>query len=163
MPIDRPDYCTGTRSTCKCRACLDYHAHRVRARRARIKGIPTPPPRNEPRIPYVSARWGDYAACKGGDTTLFFTENRGRYGATARAKAICRGCQAVDDCLTYAIEGNERHGVWGGLATKQRQQLGNRTVELSTKILRAQAIRQREATEDDKSSVSVKRSRRPMV
>jgi len=162
MAEDRPNYCSGTRSTCKCTACLAYHAHRIRARRARLKGIPTPPPRNEPRMPYVAARWGDFALCKGSNTDMFFTENRGRYGATEQAKRICRQCQAVDDCLTYAIEGSEGHGVWGGLATKQRQQLGNRTVELETKILRAQAIRLREA-EHDKSSVSVKRSRRPLV
>ena len=162
MTEDRPNYCSGTRSTCKCTACLEYHAHRVRVRRARIKGIPTPPPRNEPITPYVPARWGDFALCRGADTDLFFTETRGRYGATEQAKRICIQCQAIDDCLTYAIEGSERHGVWGGLATKQRQQLGNRTVELETKILRAQAIRLREA-ENDKSSTSVKRSRRPVV
>jgi len=163
MTEDRPNYCSGTRSTCKCTACLEYHAHRVRVRRARIKGIPTPPPRNEPITPYVPARWGDFALCRGADTDLFFTETRGRYGATERAKKICRDCQAKDDCLTYAIERSERHGIWGGLTTKQRQRLGPRSVDIEGKLVKAEQIRQREATQNDKSSTRIKRSWGPVV
>lgn len=163
MPEDRPTYCSGNRSTCNCPACNEYHAHRRRAHRAKLKGIPTPPPRNEPRTPYVPARWGDYAECRGANIELFFTETRGRYSSTERAKKICRGCQAKDDCLTYAIERSERFGIWGGLTTKQRQRLGNRSVTIEDKLLKAEQIRQREATPNDKSNPRIKRSWGPVV
>jgi len=44
----------------------------------------------------------------------------------AKAKAICKGedgrppCVVKNECLTYAIETDEQHGIWGGLSHRER-------------------------------------------
>jgi WhiB family redox-sensing transcriptional regulator len=41
----------------------------------------------------------------------------------ATIKAICRECPVKDLCLDYAIEAREEYGIWGGLTTKERNEL----------------------------------------
>lgn len=36
------------------------------------------------------------------------------------AKDVCRGCPLMDACATYAIQANEREGIWGGLTLRER-------------------------------------------
>ncbi len=38
-------------------------------------------------------------------------------------KQICRECPVKDLCLDYAIAAGENYGIWGGLTTKERQEL----------------------------------------
>jgi WhiB family transcriptional regulator, redox-sensing transcriptional regulator len=40
--------------------------------------------------------------------------------ATLTAKAICRTCPIVEECFTYAIETNQRHGIWGATSPDER-------------------------------------------
>jgi WhiB family redox-sensing transcriptional regulator len=44
-------------------------------------------------------------------------------GSTAEAKAICAACDVRERCLQYALDNNEVHGVWGGLAPRERRHL----------------------------------------
>ena len=45
-------------------------------------------------------------------------------GGTARpAKLICEFCPVKQECLDYAIENGEKHGVWGGLSERERRRL----------------------------------------
>jgi WhiB family redox-sensing transcriptional regulator len=37
------------------------------------------------------------------------------------AKAICQDCGVRQECLTYAIEIREPHGIWGGLNEVERK------------------------------------------
>lgn len=39
------------------------------------------------------------------------------------AKAVCQGCPVRIECLEYAFETDQRHGVWGGLDEYERRQL----------------------------------------
>jgi len=38
-------------------------------------------------------------------------------------KQICRECPVKDLCLDYALEAREEYGIWGGLTTKERNEL----------------------------------------
>jgi WhiB family redox-sensing transcriptional regulator len=75
--------------------------------------------------------WRDRAACRGPETALFFppttAERREeREAREQRAKSICRGCAVRQECLQYAIDIGEMHGIWGGLNESERRlMLGN--------------------------------------
>lgn len=36
------------------------------------------------------------------------------------AKALCNACPIKDECFTYAIETNQRFGIWGGTQGHER-------------------------------------------
>lgn len=38
-----------------------------------------------------------------------------------RAKAICATCSVRSDCLDYALQIREQHGIWGGLNESERK------------------------------------------
>jgi len=38
-------------------------------------------------------------------------------------KQICALCPVRDLCLEYALEAKEEYGIWGGLTTRERQEL----------------------------------------
>jgi WhiB family redox-sensing transcriptional regulator len=64
--------------------------------------------------------WQEQALCAqtGGD--FFFPEP----GSSVReAKRICGLCESRAACLSYALDNDERFGVWGGLSEKERMQL----------------------------------------
>lgn len=67
-----------------------------------------------------SEHWLDDAACNALTAELFWVE---RGENVAPAKAICRDCPVQRQCLEYALAHNEREGVWGGLAPKERRAL----------------------------------------
>lgn len=70
-------------------------------------GLPTATPVEEP----TDHAWRDRAACRGLDPELFFPP-RGDTGPEARA--VCADCPVQDECLTWALERDERFGIWGG-------------------------------------------------
>lgn len=61
-------------------------------------------------------------ACAETDPELFFPE---KGGSTREAKAICRGCEALEECLAWALRHDERFGVWGGTSTQDRARIVN--------------------------------------
>lgn len=65
-------------------------------------------------------RWQDDALCATTDPDLFFPEPRDKAVA---AKRICASCRVKDECLEYALEAREEHGVWGGLTEVERAAL----------------------------------------
>jgi WhiB family redox-sensing transcriptional regulator len=66
------------------------------------------------------AEINELANCKGIDPEIFFPEQR----ETARtAKEICRACVVRQQCLDYALENNEKFGIWGGAGEKERRRL----------------------------------------
>lgn len=64
--------------------------------------------------------WTVDALCAQTDPEAYFPE---KGGSTREAKAICRDCPVTTECLTYALEHNERYGVWGGLSERERRRL----------------------------------------
>jgi WhiB family transcriptional regulator, redox-sensing transcriptional regulator len=69
--------------------------------------------------------WRDRAACIGMDSEFFFP--LGCTGAALdqveEAKAVCRRCPVITQCLEWAIETNQQDGVWGGLSKDERRTL----------------------------------------
>lgn len=64
--------------------------------------------------------WVDDAICAQTDPDLFFPE---KGGSTLAAKRICDLCAAREDCLQYALENDERFGIWGGKSERERRAL----------------------------------------
>ncbi len=61
--------------------------------------------------------WMDDAACLGLPTNMFYPEEP---GGTAQAKAVCRTCPVIADCLTWALDTGDVHGVLGGTSPTMR-------------------------------------------
>lgn len=66
------------------------------------------------------ADWLRDALCAQVDTEPFFPE---KGGSTREAKRICARCRVTDECLQYALDNDEQHGIWGGLSPRQRRPL----------------------------------------
>lgn len=72
----------------------------------------------------AATAWIEHAACAGMDTNMFYRD--GRRPHNPDAKRTCRACPVRNECLNYAIENDEREGVWGGLDEDERAQLRRR-------------------------------------
>jgi WhiB family redox-sensing transcriptional regulator len=64
--------------------------------------------------------WQDKGLCAQTDPEAFFPE---KGGSTREAKKICGRCEVKDECLDYALEHDERFGIWGGLSERERRAL----------------------------------------
>jgi WhiB family redox-sensing transcriptional regulator len=71
------------------------------------------------------ASWQERALCSQTDPEAFFPE---KGGSTREAKRICTGCEVKDECLEYALEHDERFGIWGGMSERERRRLRRRAV-----------------------------------
>ncbi|GAB3296250.1 WhiB family transcriptional regulator [Parasphingorhabdus pacifica] len=69
--------------------------------------------------------WQERALCAQTDPEAFFPE---KGGSTREAKRICAGCEVRSECLEYALEHDERFGIWGGLSERERRKLKRRAV-----------------------------------
>lgn len=88
-----------------------------------------------PRTPRVTPRrkrsndqdWRDQAACLYKPLNIFYPEHDGPGAAPDSiydaARAICIRCPVRQQCLDHAFAHDERDGVWGGLAPKERGRL----------------------------------------
>lgn len=70
--------------------------------------------------------WRDDAICSQTDPEAFFPE---KGGSTKEPKKICNGSETSDpcpvraECLQYALDHDERFGIWGGLSERERRRL----------------------------------------
>ncbi|MCI1983847.1 MAG: WhiB family transcriptional regulator [Bifidobacteriaceae bacterium] len=62
--------------------------------------------------------WHHKALCAQTDPEAFFPE---KGGSAAVAKAICAQCEVREQCLKWAIEQDERFGIWGGMSERERR------------------------------------------
>ena len=69
--------------------------------------------------------WQDDALCAQTDPEAFFPE---KGGSTREAKRVCLTCDVRGDCLEYALQNDERFGIWGGLSERERRKLKKRAV-----------------------------------
>ena len=69
--------------------------------------------------------WQERALCAQTDPEAFFPE---KGGSTRDAKRICGSCEVRSECLEYALENDERFGIWGGLSERERRKLKRRVV-----------------------------------
>jgi WhiB family redox-sensing transcriptional regulator len=85
----------------------------TRQPRHRTPATPAPAP----------AGWRERAACRGADLQVFFP---GRGESAEPARRICAACPVRQPCLDYAISHGIVHGIWGGLAERDRRGLRSR-------------------------------------
>lgn len=69
--------------------------------------------------------WQERSLCAQTDPEAFFPE---KGGSTREAKKVCTGCDVRRECLEYALEHDERFGIWGGLSERERRKLKKRAV-----------------------------------
>lgn len=64
--------------------------------------------------------WMRDALCREYPEVSFFPEAG---ESNEPAKAICQACLARAECLTYAVDAREEHGIWGGESPRVRRAL----------------------------------------
>ncbi|WP_373456763.1 WhiB family transcriptional regulator [Brevibacterium sp. 50QC2O2] len=64
--------------------------------------------------------WQELALCAQTDPEAFFPE---KGGSTREAKKVCGSCEVRMECLEFALENDERFGIWGGLSERERRAL----------------------------------------
>ena len=69
--------------------------------------------------------WQADSLCAQTDPEAFFPE---KGGSTRDAKRICTSCEVKAQCLDYALQNDERFGIWGGLSERERRKLRKRAV-----------------------------------
>jgi len=70
-------------------------------------------------IPLLSA-WKRLALCAQTDPEAFFPE---KGSSNAAAKRVCMACEVRVECLEWALDQGEPHGVWGGMSERERRRL----------------------------------------
>ena len=70
--------------------------------------------------------WRAQAACSGYPDTLFFPLGEADEDQINMALEIYSGCKVSSECLDYALESNQRSGIWGGTTEKERRSLRRR-------------------------------------
>jgi WhiB family transcriptional regulator, redox-sensing transcriptional regulator len=74
--------------------------------------------------------WQDDALCREHDNVVFFGEEGEseleKQAREAHAKSICQRCPVAEPCLEFAMETNQKYGIWGGLTDKERASLKRR-------------------------------------
>lgn len=72
--------------------------------------------------------WEASAACRGPHAAAFFPPSHlerkdDKLRREAKAKEICATCHVREECLEYALDIREPHGIWGGLNETERRVL----------------------------------------
>ena len=73
---------------------------------------------------WVDAWWMEDAACRHPsiDRKIFFADKT-EFWIVAEARKVCEGCPVAQECLDFALENHEMHGVWGGKSVQERKDL----------------------------------------
>lgn len=71
--------------------------------------------------------WQEDSLCRGMDSSEFFLEFNARRAtkqkAIDKAKAICKSCPVIANCLQHALSTPETYVVWGGKSEEERDAL----------------------------------------
>lgn len=72
--------------------------------------------------------WRFDAACLTHDPELFFPigDAGPAVDQVEQAKAVCRACPVMQECLAWALETGQDFGVWGGMSEAERLTLRRR-------------------------------------
>jgi WhiB family transcriptional regulator, redox-sensing transcriptional regulator len=72
--------------------------------------------------------WRHRARCRDIDGDLFSPDGHSpiHNAQVEAAKAICAPCPVRPDCLEWALDTGQHHGIWGGLDATERHHLGRR-------------------------------------
>ncbi|WP_412753963.1 WhiB family transcriptional regulator [Krasilnikovia sp. M28-CT-15] len=78
---------------------------------------------------YGTGDWRDEGLCAQSDPDAFYPDKN---TSALPAKQVCAGCPVRRPCLQYALEHDERFGIWGGLSEKERRALKKTTTTTGT-------------------------------
>lgn len=70
----------------------------------------------------IGGDWTRDALCPQTDPDAFYPD---KGNSSAEAKQVCVMCPVRRECLEFALDHDERYGVWGGLSRPQRRRLKN--------------------------------------
>lgn len=91
-------------------------------------GPSSPPPTVE--ITPGDRDWWEDAACRGVESSVFFSPDSERGTARARreqrAQRICQDCPVLIRCRDHALSTGEPYGVWGGMTETDRRRHARR-------------------------------------
>lgn len=81
--------------------------------------------------PDEQLEWQEDAACRDVDNMLFFGADESeseleRQTREGHAKSICQTCPVKAPCLEFAMDTNQKYGIWGGYTDKERSSLKRR-------------------------------------
>ena len=76
-----------------------------------------------PDMSYYATEWRESGACLTADPDLFFPVAAGAVGARQadEARRICARCRVRRECLEFAMDMGEAHGIWGGTTPDERR------------------------------------------
>jgi WhiB family transcriptional regulator, redox-sensing transcriptional regulator len=65
----------------------------------------------------------ELAACQAAEPELFFPVSAAgpAVAQVLAAKAVCRACPVRAECLSYAVQTAQEHGIWGGTTEEERR------------------------------------------
>jgi hypothetical protein len=74
--------------------------------------------------------WREDAACRGIESSVFFSPDGERGHARAqresRAQRICQDCPVLRRCRDHALTTGEPYGIWGGMTETDRRRHARR-------------------------------------
>ena len=68
--------------------------------------------------PWVD-EWASKALCSGQDPDALFVRGKAQHDA----KAVCKTCPVLAQCLAEALDNRTEFGVWGGMTERERRAL----------------------------------------
>jgi WhiB family transcriptional regulator, redox-sensing transcriptional regulator len=99
-----------------------------------------------PLLPLLPSRedleWQDGALCTEVSPDLWFPE---KGAGNEPAKRVCRSCEVRIPCLQYALENNERFGIFGGMSEPERRAARKTGMTAAEAIAAQGAARMRKA------------------
>jgi WhiB family redox-sensing transcriptional regulator len=87
------------------------------------------------RVQKRRSHWQEEAVCVREDPELFFpigTTGQARIQAE-QAKAVCKTCPVIEECLKYALDTSSDVGIWGGMSEAERTALRRRRARQSNR------------------------------
>jgi len=69
-------------------------------------------------------RWQDDALCTQTSPDIFVPD---KGDSNVEAKRVCARCNVGILCLRYALENDERKGIYGGMSSQERKKLRGKT------------------------------------
>ncbi len=74
-----------------------------------------------------SESWRELALCQQVDPELWFPDKGDKSARSKPAKLLCSQCEVKAPCLQYALDHDERYGIWGGKSERDRRKMKSRT------------------------------------
>ena len=89
----------------------------------------SPRPLSAETVTIPNRDWRLLAACRHADPELFFpvSPSGPSLDQVTQAKAICAGCPVRQQCLAFALDTRQDHGVWGGMSEEERRLRASKT------------------------------------